>query len=351
MPSNRVSDETYLKTLRTLAACGGNKTETSKILGFRSKSTVFDHIRAAESRGLTAASVPFDPEAKDQIIEGLRAELSAARDALRSASKPHFTVRQDNAGRSSKIRLVCIGDAHDAPAIPDKSRFEWMGRYINETKPDIVVQIGDFATLDSLSTHTPNESFAGKSKPTFMADMVSFNLALEAMQIEGTEKHCTLGNHERRLYLFEDRAPEAYGMMQCELQKIFERHKWTCSPYGQITYYGGVGFVHAAINKLGKTYGGKNAEGGAIANDSVHDLVIGHSHVERRHRAPKIGGNNYVQIINVGCALPDGHIEEYALHAITGWSYGLADMVIQNGSVTDYHFVSMASMKEKYGKN
>ncbi len=284
-----------------------------------------------------------------ETVERLRSELDQTRADLAKATKPHFTIRQDNAGRSSKIRLVCIGDAHDSPAIPDKSRFEWIGKYINATKPDVVVQIGDFATLDSLSTHTPNETFAGKSKPTYMADMASFNEALDAMQLNEVERHCTLGNHERRLYLFEDRAPEAYGMMQCELQKIFERHKWTFSPYGQITYYGGVGFVHAALNKLGKTYGGKTAEN-QIANDSIHDLVIGHSHTERRHRAAKIGGTNSVQIVNVGCALPDLHIEEYAQHALTGWSYGIADMTIQHGHIQDYHFVSMASLGERYGK-
>ena len=126
--------------------------------------------------------------------------------------------------------MVCIGDAHDSPDIPNKSRFRWMAEYIRQEKPDIVIQIGDFATLDSLNSHVGNETYGGKSKPTFMADMESFNNALGEMELDGIEHHVTLGNHERRLFLFEERAPEAYGMMQCELQKVFERHNQSANP-------------------------------------------------------------------------------------------------------------------------
>lgn len=310
-------------------------------------------ITFGAQRGLTADSVIKasieDAPGLIQINEGLRTENERLKAELAKAVRPHFTVRQDYKASSSKIRSIWIGDAHDAPGLP-KDRFRWIGRYVKRSKPDMLGQIGDFATLDSLNTHIPNENYSGKAKPTFITDMVSFNEALSEMDLpDGLERHCTLGNHERRLYLFEERAPEAYGMMQCEMQKVFERHKWTFSPYGQITYYGGVGFVHAALNRLGKTYGGKTAEQ-TIANDSVHDLVIGHSHVERRIRAPKLGGNNAVQIINLGCALPEGHVEEYAHHSLTGWSYGIADITIQHGRIQSYSFVTMAELEDRYAR-
>jgi len=329
---------------------GKNKAELGRRLN-RPRATCQHLVNRFELLKLTPRGSPPNTgtDAQALLIEGLRKELDTLREALTKSVKPHFTIRQDNAGRSSKIRVVCIGDGHDDPRLPDKSRFRWIGQYIRETKPDIVVQIGDFLTLDSLNGHIGNETYEGKSKPSFMADMVSFNDALDAMQIDGIERHCTLGNHERRLYLFENRAPEAYGMMQCELQKIFERHGWTFSPYGMPHQIGGVSFVHCALNTLGKAYGGKNSEG-TIANDAIGDWVIGHSHRERMHRAAKLGGNNYVKIINVGCALPDGHIEEYARHTLTGWSYGISDMTIQHGHVQDYHFVSMNHLGECYGK-
>jgi hypothetical protein len=292
--------------------------------------------------------VPDRRDAKDDIIDNLRGEIDRLKSDIVNASKPHFTVRQDYASRSSKIRVVCIGDAHDSPNIPDKSRFEWMGKYIREQKPDVVVQIGDFATLDSLNGHIPNETLDGRLKPSFENDMGSLNLALQAMQLDGVETHCTLGNHERRLYLYEQNHPEMDQKLASSLDDIFKNNGWTYSPYGQITYYGGVGFVHAAINRMGKTYGGKTSEN-TIANDSIHDLVIGHSHVERMQRAAKIGGNNYVQILNVGCALPDQHIEEYAKHCLNGWSWGIYDLTIQHGHIQDRTWVSMRQLGERYG--
>jgi hypothetical protein len=329
--------------------CGGNKAELARRLG-KSRSTVQHQIEAALTAGLTP--LKFSPTAANEnllaIIEGLRSELTTARESLAKATRPRFTVRADTSPQSEKLRLICIGDAHDTPAIPDKSRFELIGQYVRSIKPDVVVQIGDFADLDSLNSHVPNQTLDGKLKPSFESDMGSFNLALQAMSLDGIEKHCTLGNHERRLWLYEQNNPEMAGKLSATIDSIFHNNGWTYSPYGQITYYGGVGFVHAALNRLGKTYGGKNAEQ-TIANDSIHDLVIGHSHTDRKHRAPKIGGNHEVQIINVGCALPQGYMFPYANHATTGWSYGIADMTIQHGHVQSYHFITMDELGERYG--
>jgi transposase-like protein len=330
------------------AECGSNVSEMARRLG-KPRTTVQNMVERARVEGLTPRVIPSPtvPAAVAETISTLRSEVDRLKAELAAATKPRFTVRQDSAPRTEKIRVVCVGDAHDTPGIPDKSRFEWIGKYTKAVKPDVLVQIGDFADLDSLNTHVPNETYAGRAKPTFLADMASFNEALQAINCDGVEKHCTLGNHERRLYLFEDRAPEAYGMMQFELQRIFERNDWTFSPYGEITFYGGVGFVHAALNRLSKTYGGKNAEQ-TIANDCLHDLVIGHSHTDRKHRAAKIGHNNEVQIINTGCALPQGYMFPYAQHATTGWSYGICDFTIQHGHVQSQHFVTMAELEERY---
>lgn len=340
-------DTSLLQEALDLYAECGTKAGAARKAGL-SITTFKDRLSRAASLGMTPQVAPKDTSALETLVELLRKENQRLKMEVEQACRPHFTIRQDNTASGERIRVVCIGDAHDSPHIPDKSRFEWISEYIRKQKPDVVVQIGDFATLDSLNTHVPDFTYDGRSKPTFTEDMESFNLALQALECGGAEKHVTLGNHERRLYLFEQNAPATFGMMQVEMGRLFDRYGWTFSPYGLIHYYGGVGFVHAAINRMGKTYGGKNAEQ-TIANDSLHDLIIGHSHIDRKHKASKIGTNKQIQIINVGCALPDGHIEDYAKHSSTGWSHGIADMVIQNGSVRDYNFISMARLEELFG--
>ena len=333
----------------------GSKTAAARA-GNIKLTTYQSRYREAVARGYTpsagaeAQGSVSTTELKAQI-EGLKEQLASRQTYVETPPviiKPHYTVRTDQ-GSSEKIRICAIGDAHDSPKIPNKARFEWIGEHVKSTKPDVVLQIGDFLTLDSLNSHEPNETFAGKLKPTFQNDMSSFISALDAMQIDGPECHCTLGNHERRLFSYEDHHPEVYGMMQLELQRAFERFGWTFSPYKFIQKYGGVGFTHAAINSMGKTFGGKNAEN-TIANETLFDLVVGHSHRRRLVRVPKIGENNFVSVLNLGCALPDQFIEPYAKHTMTGWSWGIYDLTIQNGSLQSERFIPMAELEEAYGK-
>lgn len=255
----------------------------------------------------------------------------------------------------TSYRVLAIGDAHDSPVIL-KDRFRWIGRHAAETRPDWIVQIGDFLTLDSLNSHIPNENLQGRAKPAYLADIASGKEALEGIENEIAKaagykprRHITFGNHERRVYRFEDQAPEVAGMMQHELESIFDGMGWGRTPYGSYFFLGGVGFTHAAINRLNKTFGGKNAEI-TIANDAVFDHVIGHSHVKREHRAAKLGPSQHVTVVNLGCALPWGHVETYMHHgATTGWWWGVRELVISGGHITDVSDISMLELERRYG--
>ena len=333
----------------------GSKTAAARVAKIPN-TTYNSRYSEAVMRGYTPSSgalAQADVSSNDlrAQIENLKSQLSANQTHVEIAPvviKPHYTVRTDR-GSGEKIRICAIGDAHDSPKIPNKERFEWIGAHIKKTKPDVVVQIGDFLTLDSLNNHEANETFAGRLKPTFQADVSSFIEALGAMDIDGPELHCTLGNHEQRLFAYENNHPEVYGMMQIELQGALERFGWTFSPYKFIQKYGGVGFTHSATNSMGRAYGGKNSEN-SIANDSLFDLVIGHSHRRRLVRVPKIGDDNNLAVLNLGCALPDGFIESYARHSSTGWSFGIYDLTIQHGSLQSESFIPMSELGSLYGR-
>ncbi len=251
------------------------------------------------------------------------------------------------------MRVLAIGDAHDSPKLP-KDRFAWMGKHAAETRPSHIVQIGDLLTLDSLNSHESNASLGGKAKPAYLADMVSGKEALDAFNTQlpsdyTPTRHITLGNHEQRILRFESDAPETVGMMRSELESILSGAGWTWSEYGDFHYLGGVAFVHVPLNRIGKPYGGKNSEQ-QIANDSVTDTVLGHSHIGRQWRAPKIGPAQHVTVLNLGCALPDGHIEDYAKMSTTGWTFGIYDLTIGGGHILSASFIPMAELARRYGK-
>lgn len=266
-------------------------------------------------------------------------------------ARPRVRIQARREGGIPRTKALAIGDAHDDPNIP-KDRFRWMGRHAAEIGADWVVQIGDCLTLDSLNAHIPNDTLAGKQKNPFYRDLESGREALgefnHGLGSHKPRKHVTGGNHERRAWTYEDANPESANLLTGPLVGLFEQHGWGWSEYGEFFFLGGVGFTHACLNRLGKTYGGKNAEA-TIANDALFDIVIGHSHSGRVWRAPKIGPSQFVNVVNLGCALPYGWVEDYARHSTTGWTWGAYELTISEGHIESASFISMGELERRYG--
>ena len=253
------------------------------------------------------------------------------------------------------MKVVAIGDLHDSPNIRDKSRFRWIAKHIKKIKPDVVVQIGDIITLDSCTHYISDDTYTARiEKPTFMREMQSFDEALEefhyVLKGEKVKKYITLGNHEKRMWRYEDKNPTFYGMCQKEFFGTCRKYKWKVIPWGQYLMLGGVGFIHAPINPMGKEYGGEASER-QIANKSKIDIVFGHSHRAQDIRVPKISDtkNDFTRILNIGCALPEGHIENYAKHSLTGWTYQIVEIDIWDNHIMEVQNISMKKLKKLYG--
>lgn len=263
--------------------------------------------------------------------------------------KPTYRIAQYRPDGKAKTRVIAIGDAHDSARIP-KDRFRWIGRYIADIKPDMVIQIGDFCTMDSLCSYEKNDTIKGKAKPSFKEDMASFREALatlaDAIGSHIPDCHVTLGNHEDRVFSFMNRTPEVAAMLDENLFTILGEAGWNYSPYGVLHFVGGVAFTHCPLNTMGKPYGGMYAEN-QISRDSLHDMVWGHTHKRVDRTYPKLNGQR-MHVLNLGCALPEGHVEEYAQHALTGWSWGIYDLTILGGHIHETQWIPMPVLQERY---
>ena len=253
------------------------------------------------------------------------------------------------------LQVLVIGDTHDSPHIPDKSRFGWFAKYIKKTKPDYVVQIGDFITLDSCTHYIKDDTYTARiEKPVFLKDMESMDSAMEEFNYHlkkfEVKKYITMGNHERRMFRKEDFNPSFYGMCQKEYYGICKKYDWEVIPYGKYLMLGGVGFIHAPINPMGKEYGGEASER-MVANKSKIDIVFGHSHRAQDNRVSKISDikNDFTRIVNVGCSLPHNHIEGYAKHSLTGWTYQICELKIWDNHIQEVNNISMQTLERDYG--
>lgn len=255
------------------------------------------------------------------------------------------------------IRLAVIGDAHDSPHLADKSRFYWMGRYIAERRIPWVVQMGDWLTLDSMSTHTDPATFEGFAKPSFEQDIESFHASQRAFQ-DGLgdwrpKKDLIYGNHEFRAIRWANQHREVIGNVidpHHKIDEAFLQWGWRTTPFGEYRFIGGVGFIHAPLipGTNGKTYGGKTG-GQRAANDAMWDIVRGDDHKFYVASAPKIGPVKSPRVFGCATALPPGYIETYARKNPGDWEAGICELTVWGGRVRSFKFEDMSLLQRAYG--
>lgn len=312
--------------------------------------TLARHVGIPDAVELVAKTFGVTPQTVRRNLR--RAKLDAVLPA--PEIHKHFTTMPmlEPAEPWTTLKGIAIGDTHDDPRLP-KDRFRWLGALVRDTKADFVVQIGDFSTFDSLCRYIDNSSYEARSTPVFLQDVQSQAEALTEFdkglgRFKPKLKHITFGNHDDRVESFSNRHPEIYGVLGGMVNDNFTRHGWTVSEYGKIIFVGGVGFVHVPFNAMGKPFGGKTAEH-QIAAQSTFDVVFGHSHRNRLHTAEKIGDSNFVRVLNLGSALPYGHVEKYAKHSSTGWSYGAYELTLADNHIMEWNFHDMRELERKYG--
>lgn len=250
-------------------------------------------------------------------------------------------------------RVLVIPDRHNDPRQPHRlAATTWIARYGSEQRFDDVVCLGDALTMDSCSRHDKNDTMAGRHKPGIRDDMDNAE-AMEHAFERGRDpdwkpkKLKARGNHEKRLFDFENEHPENEGTHTHRYSQTVLQAGWRERPFGEIFYIEGVGFTHAPMAN-GRARSGINAPR-ATAIDQCEPLVHGHTHQLQIHTSKKNGPTDKVMVIQAGCALPDGEVEHYATHGgATGWSYGVLDLRVCDGEITDFAWVSMRSLRSRY---
>jgi len=270
-----------------------------------------------------------------------------------SAPKPRVRVK---AGRPPLViierpyRVVWFTDAHNSPK-QDTARFKWLAQYINEKNPDAVIDTGDFDDLESLCGHVGNETHDGRFKPSFQADLEASALAHQTIKDNlrvSPTLFRTLGNHEDRLFAFENRNPEIFGMMQHAYLSMIEGFGWTITKYKDYLDIAGVDFTHVPMTVMNKPAGGRQLAN-TVAKGSMRDVCFGHTHKYSRHNDCKFGPSRSVTAIEGGCFMPEGYMPSYAKGSMKEFWYGVHYLTILGGKILDHETVSMHQLRRRYG--
>lgn len=276
---------------------------------------------------------------------------------VKPKEKPKIRVKANSYKSKYRIeekiyRIVYFTDAHNQPKL-NQDRFKWLASYINDEKPDCVIDGGDFDDFESICAHVRDDTMKGRLKGTLMTELEYSNTARKILHDNikhECDKYVTLGNHEQRIFDYENNNPSIYGMASGIYLDILKRYGWEVTPFKSYLTIGGVDFTHVPVNGMNKAMGGKRVVTN-VAVQSIADVCFGHTHTLGQHTEPKLGHDRGTTAFNGGAFMPHGYIPDYAKGSQKQPWHGCHSISICKNRIMSISSISMLDLERRYGKN
>lgn len=252
-------------------------------------------------------------------------------------------------------RHVVLPDCQVRPG-DDTKYLERIGKYIVELKPDVVVQIGDFADMPSLSSYdVGKKSFEGRR---YRADIEAANQAMEVLLSPLNEFNArakrnkerqykpklvlTLGNHEDRISRAVNNDPKLDGTIGLSDLK-YSDYGWDVVPFLQPVVIDDVAYCHYFTTGIA---GRPSTSAQAQLAKQHMSCIAGHQQglqIATGHRAD---GSRLTSIIAGSCY---EHDEDYlGPQGNKHWRGILVLHEVQNGQF-DLMPISLNYLERRYG--
>lgn len=140
---------------------------------------------------------------------------------------------------------LVIPDNQLKPGVPLEF-MRWIGRYIHDKQPDVVVHLGDLADMHSLSSYDRGKRSAENARYSDDIDVVNEGLALLHSGMDGYKPELQVfcvGNHEQRIERYTNDNPELYGTLGYHSFDL-EVNGWVIAPFLQPVDIDGVLYSH-----------------------------------------------------------------------------------------------------------
>lgn len=273
------------------------------------------------------------------VARGLQRDLALARAQVSHTGPP-------------RTHLV-IGDAHSDPAAPNE-RFTWLGRVLVDLKPDVVVDIGDWATLGSLY-HKDWGKMRGEGKR--LSDDLA--VAVEARALVDAELraynkgrrnpyrpalYSTLGNHEDRLVGTIERAPHLAGTLSLDALG-HARYGWAVSPFLTPLALDGILYQHYWTAPGGRAVASEKHHAAQLLDKGLLSCVQGHSHRYDLSVRRRWDGRKAMALV-AGCFFE--HTEPWAGPDNDLWARGLVVLRDVQDGFGHAEFLGMGRIRDTY---
>ena len=254
------------------------------------------------------------------------------------------------------MRVLVIPDCQIKEGVP-LEHLTWAGKAIVDYKPDVVVNIGDFADMPSLSTHDVKGSkyFEGKRYTKDVAvvkDAMQMLLAplkeMQSKQKKNKEKVykprmvMLMGNHENRIDRAINNNPTLEGLISTK--DLGYEKDWEVHEFLHPVFINGVGFNHYwPVGAMGRAA----STAGAIISKLHMSCIAGHQQGKQVAYGKRADGQSIGAIIAGSYYL---HDESYMDKLSNKHWRGLVMLNEVNDGHFDEMFLSIEYLERKYGK-
>lgn len=251
--------------------------------------------------------------------------------------------------------ILVIPDAQVKPGTPTE-HLKWLGNFIVDKRPDVIVNIGDFADMPSLSSYdVGKKSFEGRrykadveATMKAMGDLMFPMFDLQRRQrvnkkrVYEPELHFLLGNHEQRINRAVENDPKLEGTIDIT-DLNYETFGWKVHPFLAVVDLYGVAFSHYFTTG---TAGRPASTANAQLNKQHQSCVAGHQQGLQIATGKRADGALLTSIIAGSFYL---HDEEYlGQQGNKHWRGALMLHGVDNGEF-DLNLLPMRYLKERYG--
>lgn len=253
-----------------------------------------------------------------------------------------------------RLNILVITDSQVKDGVP-LDYLTWIGRCIMDLRPDVIVHIGDFADMPSLSLYDKfKKSYEGRRyKADIAAARRGMDLLLAPMrdynEMRARNKKSqykprmilTIGNHEERILRAIESDPILDGTIGIEDLK-YEEAGWEVYPFLEVVTVNGVAFSHYFATGA-KGMPASSAQ--ALINKKHMSCVAGHQQGRQIAYATRADGKRITAIISGSCYC---HDEKYLGPQSNKHWHGLVHMERVEDGEFDERFIPLQELREKY---
>lgn len=252
------------------------------------------------------------------------------------------------------MKYIVIPDVQAKP--DDDFKFlSHIGEYIAWEKPDVIVQIGDFADMQSLSSYdVGKKAFEGR---TYKADIDASITAMDTLmlpilreQVKLEKSHrkrwnpklyLTLGNHEARIDKAINSDRKLEGLISTSDLR-YEEYGWNVSPFLQPIILDNICFCHyICAGVMGKPITNPKL----LASKKHMSVIVGHQQGRDIAYSTRADGKHITCIIAGSCY---NHDEGYMNYQTNNHWRGIIQLDNVNDGEYDEHFISLKHLENIY---